>query len=138
MANSQIPKRGSLVGVDVSITDYAEVTDCVIDAARNGRSLTVGACAVHTLMEAHRDPLFAAVLNSFDIVTPDGQPLRWGLRWTGQAALRDRVNAAYSLNFSSDDHFYARIASRDFFERLANMASRKTTGFTWSVGSTSR
>lgn len=80
-----------MVGVDVSITDYAEVTRCVIDAARDGRSLVVGACAVHTVIEALRDPVFAAVLNSFDILTPDGQPLRWGLRWTGQAALRRRV-----------------------------------------------
>ena len=91
MSNSRHPRRGSLLGVGVSITDYAEVTDCVIDAARTGESLAVAACAVHTVLEARRDPTFAAVLNSFDIVTPDGQPLRWGLRWTGQARLRDRV-----------------------------------------------
>lgn len=91
MANSRLPNRGRILGIDISITDYGEVTDCVIDAAREPRSLTVAACAVHTVIEARRDPVFAAVLNSFDILTPDGQPLRWGLNWTGQAALRERV-----------------------------------------------
>ena len=86
-----LPRKGNVVGVGVSVTDYKEVTQCVIEAARAQRPLLVTACAVHVLIAAIDDPVFAAVLNHFDIVTPDGQPVRWGLNWTGQAALRERV-----------------------------------------------
>lgn len=88
---ARLPARGNLLGVAVSVTDYDEVVRCVLDAARARRGLAVAAADVHAIMQARRDPSFAAVLNAFDIVTPDGQPLRWGLRWTRQARLRERV-----------------------------------------------
>jgi N-acetylglucosaminyldiphosphoundecaprenol N-acetyl-beta-D-mannosaminyltransferase len=84
-------QKANLLGVQVSVTDYAAVVERVIAAARGGRSLVVTAADVHEIMQAHADPVFAAVLNSFDIVTPDGQPLRWGMRWTRQARLAERV-----------------------------------------------
>jgi exopolysaccharide biosynthesis WecB/TagA/CpsF family protein len=86
-----LPPKGNVVGVGVSITDYTEVTQCVLEAAHAQRPLLVSACAVHVLIAAIDDPTFAAVLNHFDIVTPDGQPVRWGLNWTRQAELRERV-----------------------------------------------
>jgi N-acetylglucosaminyldiphosphoundecaprenol N-acetyl-beta-D-mannosaminyltransferase len=86
-----LPRKANILGVGISITDYAEVVRCVLDAAEAQRALLVSACAVHVLMEAIDDPLFAAVLNRFDIVAPDGQPVRWGLHWTRQAHLRERV-----------------------------------------------
>jgi exopolysaccharide biosynthesis WecB/TagA/CpsF family protein len=46
---------------------------------------------VHNLIAAIDDHALAAVLNHLDIVVPDGQPVRWGLRWTRQARLGDRV-----------------------------------------------
>lgn len=39
--------------------------------------------SVHSLMEAHDDPSFKAILNGADLVTPDGMPLVWGLRLLG-------------------------------------------------------
>jgi exopolysaccharide biosynthesis WecB/TagA/CpsF family protein len=75
----------------VSITRYDEVVEAVIGAARAMESLLVTAADVHQLMQARRDPLYAAVVNSFDLVTPDGQPVRWGMRWTRQAQLAERV-----------------------------------------------
>ncbi len=89
--DAPLPRRANLLGVGVSVTTYAGVTRCVIDAARAGRSLLVAASDVHLLMQARRDPAYAAVLDSFDIVTPDGQPVRWGLRLTRAAHLRERV-----------------------------------------------
>jgi len=86
-----LPRRVNLLGVMVSATDYAETTACVVQAARARRPLSVTACAVHALMEGHLDADFAAALNHFDIVAPDGQPVRWAMRWTGQANLSDRV-----------------------------------------------
>ncbi len=86
-----LPRRADILGVDVSITDYTEVVRCVLQAARAGRTLLLTASDVHVVIQARRDRSYAAALNAFDIVTPDGQPLRWGMRWTRQAALRDRV-----------------------------------------------
>ncbi len=86
-----LPRKVNLLGVLVSATDYAETTACVVDAAKERRALSVTACAVHALMEGHIDPDFGAALNAFDIVAPDGQPVRWGMRWTRQARLTDRV-----------------------------------------------
>ena len=37
------------------------------------------------------DPAHNARLNSFDVVTPDGQPVRWALNLLHGAGLRDRV-----------------------------------------------
>jgi N-acetylglucosaminyldiphosphoundecaprenol N-acetyl-beta-D-mannosaminyltransferase len=86
-----LPPRVNLLGVLVSATDYDQATACILEAARAGRALSVTACAVHALMEGHLDPDFGAALNQFEIVAPDGQPVRWGMRWTRQAKLRDRV-----------------------------------------------
>ena len=86
-----LPRRANVVGVGVSVTDYREVTACVVGHAKAARTLLVAASDVNSIMQARRDPVFAAVMNAFDIVTPDGQPVRWGLRWTGQADLPDRV-----------------------------------------------
>ncbi len=32
-------------------------------------------------------------LNSFDLITPDGQPVRWAMNWLHDAGLPDRVYA---------------------------------------------
>jgi N-acetylglucosaminyldiphosphoundecaprenol N-acetyl-beta-D-mannosaminyltransferase len=92
MATSRtLPRKAPILGVGISVTTYDEVVDHVLDAARAQRSLLVNACSVHNLIEAIDDRALAAVLNHFDIVAPDGQPVRWGLRWTRQAKLDDRV-----------------------------------------------
>jgi N-acetylglucosaminyldiphosphoundecaprenol N-acetyl-beta-D-mannosaminyltransferase len=89
--SAALPRKVNLLGVLVSATDYAEATACIIEAAEQRRPLSVTACAVHALMEGHLDPAFGAALNHFDIVAPDGQPVRWGMRWTRQARLHERV-----------------------------------------------
>jgi N-acetylglucosaminyldiphosphoundecaprenol N-acetyl-beta-D-mannosaminyltransferase len=86
-----LPRRADILGIGISVTDYSEVVRCVIDAAKARRTLLLAASDVHALMQARKDPAFAAVLNAFDIVTPDGQPVRWGLHLTRQAHLDDRV-----------------------------------------------
>jgi len=87
----QLPRKANILGVGVSVTDYAQVVRCVIEAAHAQQPLLVNACSVHNLIEAIDDPPLAAALNRFDIVAPDGQPVRWGLAWTRQAQLSERV-----------------------------------------------
>lgn len=88
---SSLPAKVDLFGVDVSVTTYQEATACIMEAARDNRSLAVSALAVHGLMEAVADPTFRAQVNSIDITTPDGQPVRWALNLVHEASLTERV-----------------------------------------------
>src|SRR4029450_3948613 len=47
--------------------------------------------AVHGVMTGVQDPPHNARLNSFDLVTPDGQPVRGALNLLYRAGLTDRV-----------------------------------------------
>lgn len=86
-----LPRRANILGIGISVTDYDEVVGCVLEAARAMRPLLVAASDVHLIIQARRDPAYAAALNAFDIVTPDGQPVRWGVNVTGQGSLGERV-----------------------------------------------
>ena len=83
--------KRNVLGVLVDITDYEGATDAVLTAAREHRPLAVTALAVHGVMSGVHDPSHAARLNSFDVVTPDGQPVRWALNLLHRVGLRDRV-----------------------------------------------
>src|SRR5690606_24029416 len=61
------------------------------EAAHERRPLAVTALAVHGVMTGVLDPEHNARLNAFDLVTPDGQPVRWALNLLHGAGLRDRV-----------------------------------------------
>lgn len=83
--------KRNVLGVLVDATDYASATERIIAAAREGRPFAVTALAVHGVMTGVQDPAHEARLNSFDLVTPDGQPVRWALNLLHGAGLTDRV-----------------------------------------------
>jgi N-acetylglucosaminyldiphosphoundecaprenol N-acetyl-beta-D-mannosaminyltransferase len=83
--------KHSVLGVLVDATDYDRAAAAVLDAAREGRPFALTALAVHGVMTGVQDPAHGARLNSFDLVTPDGQPVRWALNSLYGAALADRV-----------------------------------------------
>jgi exopolysaccharide biosynthesis WecB/TagA/CpsF family protein len=85
------PRKADVMGVNVSVTTYAELTDCIATAARERRSGCVTALAVHGLVTAHDDGAFHAVLDTFEAVAPDGQPVRIALNVLRGARLTDRV-----------------------------------------------
>lgn len=85
------PRKCSVLGVLVNPTSYAEATDAVLDAAREGRPFALTALAVHGVMTGVRDQTFNARLNALDVVTPDGQPVRWALNTLYRTRLPDRV-----------------------------------------------
>lgn len=129
-----LPDKAPLLGVGISVTTYAQVVNCIIEAAQAKRSLLVSACAVHALMEAIDDPVFGAVLNRFEIVAPDGQPIRWGLNWAHHANLRERVygpslmlkvcQAAVPENLS----VYLYGSREHTLQRLAEKLTQRTPG----------
>jgi N-acetylglucosaminyldiphosphoundecaprenol N-acetyl-beta-D-mannosaminyltransferase len=83
--------KNSVLGVLVDATTYAEATEAVLAAAREGRPFALTALAVHGVMTGVQDRAHEARLNSFDLVTPDGQPVRWALNSLYGARLVDRV-----------------------------------------------
>lgn len=78
-------------GVDVSVVDYASATAAVMAAAESGRSFGVTALAVHGLIESVDDPVLREKVNRLDLVTPDGQPVRWAMNLLHGVGLRERV-----------------------------------------------
>jgi bacterial polymer biosynthesis proteins, WecB/TagA/CpsF family len=81
----------NVLGVDVSRVDYESAVEVIMQAARDGRSFGAGALAVHGVMEANRDREFCGMLRRMDLLTPDGQPVRWAMNLLGAAELKERV-----------------------------------------------
>jgi N-acetylglucosaminyldiphosphoundecaprenol N-acetyl-beta-D-mannosaminyltransferase len=83
--------KRNVLGVLVDVVDYQAATEQVLAAAHHRSPYAVTALAVHGVMTGVLDPAHNARLNSFDLVTPDGQPVRWALNLLHHAGLRDRV-----------------------------------------------
>ena|SRR5258708_3649079 len=73
-------RRGKLIHFDLSVGEYSSFLPNMIDLARQRSSATVCVANVHMFVEAYLDRDFGKVINSADIVTPDGKPLTWGMR----------------------------------------------------------
>ena len=84
--------RHPLLGVGISAVDYAAVTEAVVEAAHACRPLAVSALAVHGVMTGVLDHDQRHRLNALDLAVPDGQPVRWALRWRYGIRLPDRVH----------------------------------------------
>lgn len=85
------PRKVSVFGVDVSITNYDEATEAIVAAARARQSAIVSCHAVHALITASDDPMLRRQVNTFEMITPDGQPVRWALNRLYGAGLTERV-----------------------------------------------
>jgi N-acetylglucosaminyldiphosphoundecaprenol N-acetyl-beta-D-mannosaminyltransferase len=83
--------KRNVLGVLVNVIDYHAAADKVIDAARGRQPFALTALAVHGVMTGVQDALHGARLNSFDVVAPDGQPVRWALNLLHDAGLPERV-----------------------------------------------
>ncbi len=82
--------KRNVLGVLVDALDYEAAVERVLAAAREQRPLSVSALAVHGVMTG-RDDEQRHRLNRLDLVTPDGQPVRWALNLLHGTGLSDRV-----------------------------------------------
>jgi len=73
----------SIIGTRVDLTSYSHATGMVFDWSMRRESCYVCAANVHMLMEAYDSPEYREIINSADLVTPDGMPLVWMLRLKG-------------------------------------------------------
>jgi N-acetylglucosaminyldiphosphoundecaprenol N-acetyl-beta-D-mannosaminyltransferase len=83
--------KHNVLGVGIDAVDYDGVVARVLQAAHERRPLAVSALAVHGVMTGALDEAHRYRLNQFDLVCPDGQPVRWALRLLHQVRLPDRV-----------------------------------------------
>jgi N-acetylglucosaminyldiphosphoundecaprenol N-acetyl-beta-D-mannosaminyltransferase len=84
------PPKFDVLGVRVSATNYSQALDAVMAAARRRQSAVVSHFAVHAVVSAAEDRDLCEDVNSFEIVAPDGQPVRWALKWLYKIRLTDR------------------------------------------------
>jgi len=85
------PPKVDVFGIGVTPTHYDEATAAILEAARQGLSAVVSCHAVHALITSSLDPGLAARVNTFEMITPDGQPVRWALNLLHAANLAERV-----------------------------------------------
>ena len=90
-ADGTWPNKFEIFGVHVSATTYDEACQQIIRAAKQGIPVIVDHMPVHGLIDASANPNLRSMINSFDIVAPDGQPVRWMLNRFYNANLFERV-----------------------------------------------
>src|SRR5437588_4748458 len=80
-----VPPAVDVLGVQLALTDYAEMLDW-IDAMVTTRTRGyLCACNVHTVMASAEDPELKVALEAATINVPDGQPLVWASNALGHA-----------------------------------------------------
>ena len=79
----RLPEHRPILGVRIDATSYADTTDRVLASARRGESCYICCAAVNNIMEARRSPDYRIVMDQAALVTSDGMPLVWMLRWLG-------------------------------------------------------
>jgi N-acetylglucosaminyldiphosphoundecaprenol N-acetyl-beta-D-mannosaminyltransferase len=84
--------KRNVLGVLVDAVDQEAAVSRVISAAERGAPYGVSALAVHGVMTGVDDPQHLYRLNDLDLVTPDGQPVRWALNLIHRASLSERVS----------------------------------------------
>jgi exopolysaccharide biosynthesis WecB/TagA/CpsF family protein len=85
------PEKHDLFGVLTSATTYEDATTAVIRAAHRRKRAIVSLHAAHAIVTASCDPVLRERVNQFQMVAPDGQPVRWALNRLHRTGLRDRV-----------------------------------------------
>jgi exopolysaccharide biosynthesis WecB/TagA/CpsF family protein len=83
--------KRDVLGVLVDAVDLSRATDRVMRSARLRAPCSVTALAVHGIIESNRDLRLKTALNNFDVVLPDGQPVRWALNLLYKLDLPDKV-----------------------------------------------
>lgn len=85
------PEKRPVLGIGVTPTNYDQAVDAILAAVRRREGGVVTALPVHGIVTAAGDPDLRAKVAAFELVVPDGQPVRWALNLLHGAGLADRV-----------------------------------------------
>jgi exopolysaccharide biosynthesis WecB/TagA/CpsF family protein len=83
--------KRNILGILIDAVDYAAATERIFRAAHEKRGSAISALAVHGLMVGVLNREHKFRLNHFDLLVPDGQPIRWALNLLYKVGLIDRV-----------------------------------------------
>jgi exopolysaccharide biosynthesis WecB/TagA/CpsF family protein len=83
--------KKNILGILVDALDYEAAVEQIIEAAKGRRGFAVSTASVHTVMEGVLNHEHKFRLNHLDLLTPDGQPVRWALKILHGVELADRV-----------------------------------------------
>jgi hypothetical protein len=83
--------KRNVLGILIDAVDYEHAVRLILNAASDRRAAAISALAVHGLMTGVLDREQKFRLNQFDLLVPDGQPVRWVLNWLYGTGLSDRV-----------------------------------------------
>lgn len=83
--------KRNLLGILVNAVDYEAAVEQVMSAADGRCGFGVSALAVHGVMVGATGGIDRRHINELELVTPDGQPVRWGLNLLYRTHLKDRV-----------------------------------------------
>jgi len=75
--------KQDILGTKIDTTSYDQATESIKCWAEKGESRVVFFANVHMIMEAYDSSEFQRMVNTADLVTPDGMPLVWLLRRRG-------------------------------------------------------
>jgi N-acetylglucosaminyldiphosphoundecaprenol N-acetyl-beta-D-mannosaminyltransferase len=89
-------RKINVIGTPVAAVDYAAAVAETLRLAGEPRPAAVAASNTHIIALARHDASFGDVMRRFDLVLPDGMPLRWALNASG-AQIRDRVYGPYFM-----------------------------------------
>ena len=67
----------------VDATSYQSTTRDIVEWGRSGAARYICIANTHMAMESYDDDTFRHIVNSADLVTPDGMPIVWGLQFLG-------------------------------------------------------
>ncbi len=87
----QWPPKHNVIGVGVSATTYEEAANVILQAAKQRTPAVVSLHAVHAIVTSSGDHQLRNKVNRFQMIGPDGQPVRWALNRLHGSGLTDRV-----------------------------------------------
>lgn len=70
-----------IISLNLTVNSYDNILESIINLGRQKHSSYVCVANVHMCIEAYDDVEFQQVVNSADMVTPDGMPLAKGISW---------------------------------------------------------
>lgn len=110
----------------ISSLSFNETVERIKNWSNGEQTRLVFCCTLNEIMEAEENVEFGKLLKAGDLLTPDGMPLVWWLRWQGK-----KVERVYgpeilqkfiilNLKFKNRMVFVGDEKNRDFFEKYGD------------------
>jgi N-acetylglucosaminyldiphosphoundecaprenol N-acetyl-beta-D-mannosaminyltransferase len=122
-----------ILGVHINSIDMQTTVETIEHWIDTGRREYVAVCAVHSIMEADRDPAFKDILNNAGLRLPDGMPLVWlshraGNHQTQRVRGADLVDALCARSAQTGHRHYFYGGAPGIAQEMARRLRRRHPG----------